>query len=331
MRLIYSVTMMGLLVVIVVGAYTRIKDAGLGCPDWPGCYGYVIPPEQSQVNTHQFDTRSFDQGKAWIEMWHRYIAGTLGLVVIGLAFNQIIRKKNLLISGSLIALVLMQANLGRLTVTMKLQPIIVSLHLIGGLSLLFLTQLLSNRQESVKGPYSISKIWIFKVIVATYLVQILLGAWVSTNYAGLVCQGFPGCHSQSFLPKTVSLQVFNFTDLWASSQPLSFFTAGEKEFIHMLHRLNALFLGVSIGFLGFYHWSGFTVRQRVSYLSLLFVYSLQLFVGIALVYLRLPVSLATAHNLLAALMGTVLISFYFCSRVDLARQNGPMTQTKVSS
>ena len=103
MRIIYNLTTIGLLLVIVVGAYTRIKDAGLGCPDWPGCYGFVIPPYEQQVDTFKYDTAGFDVSKAWIEMWHRYIAASLGVVVISLACYEIYRKRHIKISLILIS------------------------------------------------------------------------------------------------------------------------------------------------------------------------------------------------------------------------------------
>ena len=311
MRVIYQLTTLGLLLVIVVGAYTRIKDAGLGCPDWPGCYGFVIPPLEQQVDGIKFDTTDFDSAKAWIEMWHRYIAAILGLVVIVLASMEIIKKRNIKLSLSLIAVVLMQANLGRLTVTMKLQPIIVSSHLLGGLSLLFLLQVLKNRVCEKYHKHYPPKF--FHLVTASYFLQVILGAWVSTNYAGLACFDFPYCSAERLFPSALTTNTFNFTGLWLSLEPLSFFSNSDKQFIHMIHRLNALVLGASILMMGYKSWFSLTNRQKVSFIHLTGIYTFQLAVGILLIYLRLPVYLATAHNFLAAIMGLVLIRLYYIS------------------
>lgn len=311
MRTIYQLTTLGLLLVIVVGAYTRIKDAGLGCPDWPGCYGFVAPPLEQQVDLFRFDTKDFDSSKAWIEMWHRYIAATLGLVVISLASFEIYKKRNFHLSLSLIALVLMQANLGRLTVTMKLQPIIVSLHLLGGLSLVFLLQVLKNRVCDTNRLHSVPKC--FHLVTGCYLLQILLGAWVSTNYAGLACLDFPYCSTQQFFPRALTSNFLNLMGLWSSAEPLSFFSNSDKQLIHMVHRLNAFILGGVIFLMGYKSWAVLTLRQKSTFVHLTGVYIFQLTIGILLIYLRLPVYLATAHNFLAALMGLTLIRLYYLS------------------
>ena len=330
---IYILTALGLFVVIVVGAYTRIKDAGLGCPDWPGCYGYVLPPEQAQVSPELFSLTGFDRQKAWIEMWHRYIAGFMGFVVISLAFVHLSARKNIGLSIALILCVFMQANLGRLTVTMKLQPLIVSLHLLGGLSLLFLTLILgyrscftlkSQKLEKTKSRSFAWKKW-FILLMIFYAIQVVLGAWVSTNYAGLACQHFPGCHQDHFFPWQISERFFQLSSLYYSDQPLSFFSWSDKMSIHMIHRLNALLLGVSWLISLYFSWSDLSLRAKNSGITLGVLYFLQVFLALWLVKLRLPVYLATMHNALAALMGISLIDYYYhalkisnISQVDFA-------------
>lgn len=314
---IYSLAVLAVLFVIGVGAYTRIADAGLGCPDWPGCYGSFIPPEKAQAAARSYSIQSFDKAKAWIEMFHRYLAGGLGLVLIGLSYQQIHKRQNQFLAGTIIAFVLIQANLGRLTVTMKLQPWIVTFHLLGGFLLLFLTMTLSCRQSyALKLRLTSPPVFRIPLFILTllYLIQVFLGAWVSSNYAGLACQHFPGCSTEGFLTLNLSPSFYNAFSLWSVAEPLSYYSWSDKQMIHMIHRLNGLIFGTYLFYFGRRTWSHSNRRIRLSYCFLVFLFLAQISIAIALVVLRLPVALATLHNLIAALMGMAIIDLFFATR-----------------
>jgi cytochrome c oxidase assembly protein subunit 15 len=190
-------------VVIVLGAYTRLADAGLGCPDWPGCYGKLIVPN---TNSLPLDANAT---KAWIEMTHRYVAGFLGLIILALAVWAIANRRSktqpLVLPIFLVILLGFQALLGMWTVTLKLYPIIVLAHLLGGLTtlagLLYLTLMLRNTSFSPLNKNSVQASQLFKALAFLALValvlQIALGGWTSANYAALVCPGFPYCQDTS--------------------------------------------------------------------------------------------------------------------------------------
>ena len=183
--------------VILLGAYTRLTDAGLGCPDWPGCYGHFIVDNQT-LSTNQ-------SAKAWTEMLHRYAAGTLGtLIIILFGISLFQRKQNnhpIIIPFFLVTLLIFQALLGMWTVTLKLHPLVVMAHLVGGLILLNLLWCLrlqlKNPRQKIYFPQLSRKINFFAALSLVILIfQITLGVWVSANYAGLSCIGFPWCNGE---------------------------------------------------------------------------------------------------------------------------------------
>lgn len=314
----YIFCLISLLGLIVLGAYTRIADAGLGCPDWPGCYGQAFIPTSEQIDVTHYDMRFFDRDKAAIEMWHRYLAGSLGLCLLFFMVRNIVQRKQQLLSVFILLLLGFQANLGRLTVTMKLQPIIVSLHLLFGF-LLFFSFFASWQKRQNRESSWHEESFLFKMTCFFYGLQVLLGAWVSTNYAGLACLDLPSCSADStwtlFLKEPLNLYA-----LWNASEPLGFFSLGAKQAIHMLHRVNAVFLGVFLIIWVLSQWRYFSALKKRSAILLCFVYTLQLVFGLALIILRLPVALAAAHNCLAALMGVALLSYLYTSE-QVPREN----------
>ena len=192
------------LVVVLLGAWTRINDAGLGCPDWPGCYGeMILPVDKTKLESAQqlYPDQPLVEAKGWLEMVHRYAAGILGLMIAALAYlGWKERYRNdypLLLSFGLLVLVILQAAFGMWTVTMKLLPQVVTLHLLGGLltlSLLFVLRYKLKRiYQQVKPPGPVRhKRWI--VIGAALLFgQIMLGGWTSSNYAGWACTDWLVC------------------------------------------------------------------------------------------------------------------------------------------
>jgi len=193
--------------VIVLGAYVRLSDAGLGCPDWPGCYGKLIVPEGSSSQIEEinlvYPERPFEKDKAWKEMLHRYLASILGFLILILTFLSWSKKQfsNIrLFSGILLALVIFQGILGMLTVTLLLKPIIVMLHLLGGLTILSLFYWKLLREQSMHGVFVSEGNKKLRALVVMALVvlfcQISLGGWTSSNYAALACPDFPTCQGK---------------------------------------------------------------------------------------------------------------------------------------
>ena len=237
------------LLVVVAGAYVRLQDAGLGCPDWPGCYGHLIGvPQTAEEITHAergFPQRPVEGHKAWKEMFHRYVAGTLGVLLVAVMVTAWWRRRALRQSAwlptGIVALVAVQATLGMWTVTMLLKPVIVTLHLLGGMATLALTCWLALRQLAWPPTPSRASRWRPWAVAGLIIVvgQIALGGWVSTNYAALVCRDFPTCHG-AWLPAMDfghGFQIARELGMTAAGAPLSLeaLTA-----IHWTHRVGAL-------------------------------------------------------------------------------------------
>ena len=309
-------------VVVVVGAYVRLSDAGLGCPDWPGCYGELTPhhaqadiakADEDQGGTHG----PVSLGKAWKEMFHRYIAGGLGLLILAIAATAWLRRRELrqspLLATSLLVLVMFQAALGMWTVTLLLKPVIVTLHLLGGLATLALLAWLGLRQETFK-PVPAAAMRLRPWALLTLLIviaQIMLGGWVSTNYAALACVDFPTCHGQ-WLPEMDfhhGFQLVRELGMTAAGTHLSYdaITA-----IHWTHRV-----GAAVTFL---YAGGFAlVLLRTAGLAgygavLLAVLLLQVALGIANVVAGLPLAVAAAHNAGAAILLVTAVVINFALR-----------------
>ncbi len=309
-------------VVVVVGAYVRLSDAGLGCPDWPGCYGELTPhlaqddiakAVEDQGGTHG----PVSLGKAWKEMFHRYIAGGLGLVILAIAVTAWLRRRELrqspLLATSLLVLVMFQAALGMWTVTLLLKPVIVTLHLLGGLATLALLAWLGLRQETFKPvPAAAMRLRPWALLTLLIVVgQIMLGGWVSTNYAALACVDFPTCHGQ-WLPEMDfhhGFQLMRELGMTAAGTHLSYdaITA-----IHWTHRV-----GAAVTFL---YAGGFAlVLLRTAGLAgygavLLAVLLLQVALGIANVVAGLPLAVAAAHNAGAAILLVTAVVINFALR-----------------
>ena len=245
-------------IVIVFGAYVRLTDAGLGCPDWPGCYGFFGVPESSESLLEvekTFPGQVVESGKAWREMIHRYIASTLGfliLILFGLSLSQKRKSgdhRKTRLPFYLLILVIFQGLLGMWTVTLKVHPAIVSAHLIGGLSTLSLLFFYYKKLNTINP--TIERLNGFVVLGFCFLIiQILLGGWTSTNYAALGCPDLPLCYGQIW-PDNMDFKTgFLSWQSFGENYEGGLLPPPARTAIHFTHRMGAivaLFLLGSIG------------------------------------------------------------------------------------
>jgi cytochrome c oxidase assembly protein subunit 15 len=319
-RYALAVTLLALLV-IVLGAYVRLSDAGLGCPDWPGCYGNLIAPtSEPQISTANsaYPGRPVEVHKAWKEMAHRYLAGALGLAILFLALLSLSRGKPSehprLLPWLLVLLVTLQAALGMWTVTLLVKPAIVTSHLLGGFITAALLWILTLR---LYGPamnrYVIhrpSRLLLFSRIgLVILLLQITLGGWTSTNYAAIGCSDFPTCHSGLWWPSMDFTQAFTLWHGTGINYEYGILGAEARTAIHLVHRLGALITALYLLPLAvlLYRTGRAAVTQRLAWvLSLLLL--LQLGLGITNVLGHLPLPVAVAHNGVAALLLLTLLT-----------------------
>ena len=302
--------------VIVLGAYTRLTDAGLGCPDWPGCYGHFIVPEHS---THIKDLIPI---KAWTEMIHRYVAGTLGLAILGLFILSLNQSKTTKFSYkiplTLVILVIFQALLGMWTVTLKLLPLVVMAHLMGGFTILALLWwwTLNSYNHALKATsYSFKNLSFLKVlgIVAVFILilQLLLGGWTSANYAALVCLDFPFCQKTTF--SFDFKHAFNFVAAGIENSQGVPLSAAAQMTIHMTHRCGAFLTSIVIGLFAWKmikNTQSLTIRRiSIIMISLLIM---QIILGISNVIWILPLPIAVAHNAMGALLllSVIALNYY---------------------
>ena len=304
-------------VVIVLGAYTRLKDAGLGCPDWPGCYGYLTVPageEEIQDALERFPDAEFDVSKAWIEVIHRIFAGALGLLIFGMTITNIVRNRRgqeklsvVLLLTSIV--VCFQAILGMLTVTLQLLPLIVTSHLAGGLmtfSLVFLYMLQLYRQDSKASQdktYAIGKTMkgLAYLGLGLIIAQVLLGGWVSTNYAALACPDFPLCNGE-LIPPADFATGFDIVHPLGINYEGGVLDDEARVAIHWTHRVGALVLVL--------FWLGFYAVAKMRKLAdrqfeigvVLGIMAVQIILGITNVLGGLPLMVAVMHNGVAAIL-----------------------------
>ena len=324
-RLTFYATLLAL-IVVSFGAYTRLTDSGLGCPDWPGCYGTLSVPESiDQIEKAQavYPDSPVEIEKAWIEMIHRYIAGILGIMILVIAFMSIrlIEQINYSLKWPffLLGLVIFQAALGMWTVTLLLKPAVVTSHLLGGMTVLGILTFLMHRNYGTHRENFVSDKYERKIIrfsLVLLFIQIALGGWTSTNYAALACTDYPTCHG-SLIPEMDFYNAFTiFRELGVTSigEPLSL---EALHAIQWVHRIGAIVLSVYLLFVAYILKvnQGFNMWRNV----LILVISLQFIIGIANLLLHLPIVLATLHNLGAALLVVILVGIN--SRITKPWQN----------
>ncbi len=313
--------------VIVAGAYVRLEDAGLGCPDWPGCYGQVlgVPDDPHEVAKAEqaFPGKTVDRGRAWKEMFHRYLAGTLGLLIVAIAVMAWRRRRDRgrapALAVALVVLVGFQAALGMWTVTLLLKPAIVTLHLLGGMATLALTTWLALRELDPPAPAASRGLRAWACIALAVLVaQIALGGWVSANYAALACTDFPTCQG-AWAPSMDfgnAFHVLRELGVTAAGAPLS---QEALNAIQWSHRVGALVTLIVVGALAIRASREPALRVVACVIATLLV--IQVGLGIANVLLRLPLALAAAHNAVAALLLAALVVLNFAVFKTLNRQD----------
>jgi cytochrome c oxidase assembly protein subunit 15 len=314
--------------VIVLGAYVRLTDAGLGCPDWPGCYGHVSPlgAEDSPASQRQYPGRPLQAGKAWHEMIHRYAAGTLGCIIILIAALAITARKPKVVGAGfgllLFATVIVQALLGMLTVTWLLKPLIVTLHLMFGMTTLALLWWLWLRVQPRRsggvhlqaaaapsgaawsGSSASAQLafWLAVICIVVLATQFFLGAWTSANYAAFACPDFPTCQGL-WWPQADFRHAFV---LWRGVRidyDGGILSNAARVAIHFAHRLGALtvtltFLAVSV----FVITQASLAPARPRAYLVLAALGLQLAIGISMVLKTFPLWLTVAHTGGAALL-----------------------------
>jgi len=311
---------------ILFGAFTRLTDSGLGCPDWPGCYGHSNPllamdhilQEQSQMPFGPVTV-----SKAWIEMLHRYFASGVGFLITTVTVLAWVKRKAFgmkvfQISLALFFLVCLQGAFGAWTVTMRLQPIIVTMHLLLALSLVMgltaLTEATDQCTNFIK-PYNFYQ-WIPIVVICIVMSQIFLGAWVSTNYAVLACSGFPSCNEE-WLPQMDFLQGFTFWRELGKTATGDYVSLEALIAIHWTHRLGALIITcVVLGYLVFINrikrGGNAAWQNKATYWSqyVVCVFGVQLLSGISNVVFHWPLLAALIHTGGSAAILIGLIKLY---------------------
>lgn len=330
-------------VVIVFGAYVRLSDAGLGCPDWPGCYGHVgVPDAAHEISKAEqaYPERPVEAPKAWKEMIHRYIASTLGLLIVVQAFwSLLLRRQGVPVGVAwlLVPLVMFQGVLGMWTVTWQLKPLAVTGHLLGGMSTLALLFWLRlslpttaaaapampprreprNEREAMnqladsvgEGDASGLPSWLRKLALLGLVVvalQIFLGGWTSTNYAALACPDLPTCHGR-WLPETDYQEAYTLWRGLGINYEYGVLDNRARVTIHFTHRLGAVLVTVVLGLLAL----ALLLRRGRWYRyghAVLGALVLQLLIGISVVHFQLPLWLADAHNAGAAVLLLTLVA-----------------------
>lgn len=320
MRLFHRLLLLATLLafaVIALGAYVRLSDAGLGCPDWPGCYGHWLgvpeAPAEQLAAAQAYPERPLETGKAWKEMLHRYLAGSLGLLVLALCVlawrRECRQRQSPALPTALLLIVCLQAALGMWTVTYLLKPVIVTLHLLGGMTTLSLLAgiLFARRATSGAAPAGPALRLLGGGALLLIVLQIALGGWVSSNYAALACADFPTCQGQ-WRPEMEFDHAFSLhRELGQTADgqllPLTSLTA-----IHWSHRLGALAVTLIVGALAvslirtghrrWRRWGGLLLGLLVAQIGL----------GLGNVLLSLPLPVAVLHTLGAAALLTATLA-----------------------
>ncbi len=317
--------------VIMLGAFTRLVDAGLGCPDWPVCYGHILWPETAEevaIANAKFPDMPVEHDKTWPEQVHRIFASSLGLlciILVGYAVRQ--RRSDsaypLKLPSLLLVMVIIQGLFGMWTVTLKLWPQVVTAHLLGGFATLSLLTLLafrlSNRYWTDLDLEQLMRLKSLKVISVIVLVivvgQIALGGWTTSNYAALACPDFPLCQTQWWPPMNFS-EGFNIGQTIGPNYLGGIMDSAARTAIHFSHRIGAILVTVAVLLLVVRLWqTGFVQAQKwAKWLAAVLL--VQLALGISNVVFALPLAVAVAHNAIGAVLLVSMVGL--CHRVFTA-------------
>ena len=314
-RVLTQLTLFLGLAVVVLGAFVRLSDAGLGCPDWPGCYGHLTIPttaEEVAAANAAYPERHVEVPKAWKEMAHRYLAGVLGLCVLLITIRSWRARTGLAhhrgLTLTLLALVIVQVLLGRWTVTALVKPAIVTAHLLGGMATVGLlwALVLKQSRNAVLPADPRFKPWAL-IGLAALTMQIALGGWTSTNYAALACTDFPTCQGAWIPPMDLAEGFVIWRGLGVEYE-FGVLDQPARVAIHYVHRVGALAIFVVLAGLALS-----AMRSRFSSLQstgtwMAALLLLQIRLGISNVVFSLPLWVAVAHNGVAALLLLSVVS-----------------------
>lgn len=309
---------------VLFGAFTRLTDSGLGCPDWPGCYGSVSPVGASSAIAaaqEAMPTGPVTFSKAWIEMIHRYLATAVGVLILVLASVSWVERRRLNVSFGwpLVTLfwVCLQGAFGALTVTMKLFPAIVTLHLLGGMVLLALLRAQAVSYE-LTAPHSMGRVplnertrFVLGLVYALLWMQIALGGWVSTNYAVLACGDFPTCQGGWWPPMDLREGFTLWRELGMNGHGEAI-TFAALTAIHYVHRLAAYVVLAALMWLCRMLWSAPSMRRTARWVLALLLW--QFATGLANVVFDWPLLAAVGHTAGAAGLVIVLTGAVFGTR-----------------
>ncbi len=324
-KLVYATTLLTL-VLVALGAYVRLTDAGLGCPDWPGCYGKLSPfHAETEIADAERESPAgpVSAPKAWKEMWHRYLASLVGAMIVAIVLKVLYLRRRVRRDRSepdlslglpllLLGFVVLQGLFGKWTVTLLLKPAVVTLHLLGGMMILAMLTWLSARHlglPSAGRPAEARALRPWALLgLLLVMVQIALGGWVSTNYAALACVDFPTCHGR-WLPDMDFVHGFQLQrelGMTNAGAPLS---NAALNAIHWTHRVGALVIAIYVGAMAFVASQMISLRPYALIVAGALV--IQLSLGITNVLAMLPLAVAVAHNAGAALllMSVVMLNF----------------------
>lgn len=312
---------------LMLGAYVRLTDAGLGCPDWPGCYGKLSPTHAvAEIRAAESIAPAgrVSLPKAWNEMLHRYVASFVGVMIVAIAWQTLTLRRHgphgaeypparLGLPLAMVGLVIVQGLLGKWTVTLLLKPAIVTLHLLGGMALIALLTWLTARHLGVSGgqPSTLRAIRPWAVLgLVILIIQIALGGWVSTNYAALACVDLPTCHG-AWVPAMDfdhGFHIFRELGMTADGEPLSHQALNA---IHWTHRVGAL---VSLMVLAMLARAAMRLRDLRRFgITVMALLLIQITLGITNVLGGLPIYVAVAHNGTAALLLAALVMLNFAA------------------
>ena len=301
-------------VVIGLGAWTRLADAGLGCPDWPGCYGFVTfptTPDEIAIAESLYPDSPVEIDKIIPEVVHRYFAASLGLLAIALLFIAFREKKMKTESAVLLLIIIGQGIFGYLTVSLKLHPLIVTSHLFGAIITTSLFLIIFMKSLKISNSYAILVRNKPYIIVGFILIlgQIFLGAWTSTNYAARACLDLPYCQGQ-LVPDTNFKEGFNLFQTIGPNYLYGQMSYEARVAIHLTHRIGAIVVFFYSLFLAAKLWSRNTKPIVGSFLAILFF---QVFLGVNNVLSSLPLWNAVAHNIVGVMLVLTFVVMTFLS------------------